>query len=289
MEAHLIQRSPEWIAWKKTKISGTDSAKILNLNPWASALSLWEEKLNLKESQKINSSMQRGIDLEPIALQLFNEITDNDFEPIVVEHPKEKWAIASLDGMNSKNEILEIKANGQKNHQLALDGIIPDYYLCQIQHCLWVSGADIAYYFSYTPESQKTIEVKPDLEFIKMMVNKEREFFLNLQNFTPPPATDKDFVKRDDDLWNFHTEKYKLAKLEKTKYQEEEDIHRNILISLSDGQSCQGNGIRISKTLTKGRVDYSKIEALKEIDLEQYRGKPVLSYRFTEVKEKDDS
>ena len=288
MEAHLIQRSPEWIAWKKTKISGTDSAKILNLNPWASALSLWEEKLNLKESQKINSSMQRGIDLEPIALQLFNEITDNDFEPIVVEHPKEKWAIASLDGMNSKNEILEIKANGQKNHQLALDGIIPDYYLCQIQHCLWVSGADIAYYFSYTPESQKIIEVKPDLEFIKMMVNKEREFFLNLQNFTPPPATDKDFVKRDDDDWYKHTEIWKDTKRQIKLLEAKEEALRHELIAMCDGQSCQGNGLRISKTITKGRVDFSKIEVLKEIDLEQYRGKNITSFRFTEMKEKDD-
>src|SRR5690606_840249 len=139
MEAHLIQGSSEWISWKKNKISGTDSAKILNLNPWASALSLWEEKLSLREPQKINSNMQRGVDAEPIARSMFNELYASDFKPLVVEHPEVKWAIASLDGMNSKNEILEIKANGQKNHDLALQGIIPDYYFCQIQHCLWVS------------------------------------------------------------------------------------------------------------------------------------------------------
>src|SRR5690606_9876351 len=114
--------------------------------------------------------MQRGVDAEPIARSMFNELYASDFKPLVVEHPEVKWAIASLDGMNSKNEILEIKANGQKNHDLALQGIIPDYYFCQIQHCLWVSGADIAYYFSYTPDSQKIIEVKPDLEFIENMV-----------------------------------------------------------------------------------------------------------------------
>lgn len=271
MEAHLIQRSPEWIAWKKTKISGTDSAKILNLNPWSSALSLWEEKLSLRESQKMNQNMQRGIDLEPIALQLFNEITGSDFEPIVVEHSKEKWAIASLDGMNSKNEILEIKANGQKNHQLALDGIIPDYYFCQIQHCLWVSNADIAYYFSYTPESQKILEVKPDLAFIENMIKSEKEFFDRLMNFNPPPATDRDYVKRDDKEWRIHAEVYRETKGKLKEYEEKEKALRNELIILSGGLSSKGNGITISKSLRIGNVDYSSIPQLQDIDLNLYR------------------
>jgi putative phage-type endonuclease len=288
MEAHLIQRSPEWIEWKKTKISGTDSAKILNLNPWASALSLWEEKLSLRETQKMNSNMQRGVDLEPIALQLFNEITDSNFEPIVVEHPQEKWAIASLDGMNSKNEILEIKANGQKNHQLALDGIIPDYYLCQIQHCLWVSEADIAYYFSYTPESQKIIEVRPDLEFIEKMVNKEREFFKMLLDFTPPLACDRDFVKRDSRELQFHLEVWKQTKAEMKLLEAKDELLRDTIIKMCEGQSSECNGVRIAKQTTKGRVSYVDIPELKNVDLDKYRSKPVTSFRFTEIKGQDE-
>ena len=285
---NLQQGSEPWLQYRRSKISATDTAKIMNLSPFCTPLQLYEEKMGYREPEKMNSKMEEGMRLESHALNFFNKQNKTDFKPIVLQHGEIDYLMASLDGMNTRGEVLEIKC-GKGSHELAKQGIVPEYYLSQVQCQIFCSNVNLAYYFSYrSDEDNVAIIIHRDDEFIEKMKVAVAKFYDMMMTFTPPPATDRDFVNRDDDLWNFHTEKYKLAKLEKTKYQELEDTHRNILISLSDGQSCQGNGIRVSKTLTKGRIQYDSIPQLKEIDLEMYRSKPVTSFRFTEVRDQDE-
>lgn len=286
----LVQGSEPWLQYRLTKISATDTGVILGLNPWKTPLQLYEEKLGLRELQPVNDKMREGTLLEEEARKFINEkCLENNFKPIVLESLQYPFMMASLDGYDEKrNHILEIKC-GKGSHELALKNEVPPYYFSQCQKQIFVSGLNKVTYFSYRSDNDHyEITIKRDDAYIENMIKAEKEFFDRLMNFNPPSATDRDFIKRNDDLWNFHTKEYQLSKQEKEKYQQLEDVHRNILISLCDGQSSQGNGIRVSKTMTKGRVKYDAIPELKEIDLEKYRGKPVTSYRFTEKKGKDE-
>ena len=114
------QGSPEWLAFRKTKVTATDASAILGLNPWKTRLQLYHEKLSNDPPKPCNEAMQRGNDLEPIARDLFKIKTGHKMEPRVVV---KDWAMASLDGINAWNEILEIKCPGEKVHAVAVAGV----------------------------------------------------------------------------------------------------------------------------------------------------------------------
>ncbi len=287
MESHIInlqQGSEEWKNYRRTKITATDTGIIMGLNPYKTRLQLWEEKLGLREPQAVNDKMREGSLLEDQARILVNKIMETDYKPAVLLSMENPFMMASLDGMNSKNEILEIKC-GKGSHELALKKEIPSYYMAQLQKQMYVANALSCYYFSYrNDEDNIGFDVYRNDALIDRIIKAETEFYRMMMDFTPPPATDKDFIHRDSKEWRLHAEIYKDTKKQLSLLVQKEELLREELIKMCDGQSSQGSGIRISKTTSKGRINYNAIDELKEIDLEKYRGKNITSYRFTEVK-----
>jgi len=279
------QGSAEWHSLRDKMISATNIAPIMGISPWKTALMLYEEKLNLRLPEKLNDKMAEGMLLEEHARSFFNKQHNTDFEPIVFQHGNINYLMASLDGINSKGEILEIKC-GKGSHELAKQGIIPDYYLCQVQCQMFCSNTSQAYYFSYRSDDDNILlKVQRDDSFIEKMLVEIDIFYRNLLNFTPPPATDRDFNHIDTKEWRLHTEVWKDTKRQIKLLEAREEALRNELIAMCDGKSSQGNGVRVSRQITRGRVDYSKINILKDINLDEYRGKNVTSFRFTEMKD----
>lgn len=180
----LEQGSPIWHKYRETRIMATSAAVILGLNPWKDIMQLWEELNSLSLPFKGNSATERGSKLEPDARKLACEVIGIEFKPCVYESDKYYWMAASLDGISSCGSyLLEIKCPNEKTHEMAVNDIIPDYYMAQIQHQLAVTNSQICYYFSYRPENIKKyaiIEVRPDNEFIKDMIEKELAFFSDL-------------------------------------------------------------------------------------------------------------
>lgn len=283
----LEQGSPEWLSYRKTKITATDTGVILNLNPWKTPLQLWEEKLCLREPQAVNDKMREGSLMEEKAREYFNKTYDSDFKPVVLESFENSFMMASLDGINSKGEILEIKC-GKKSYESAYDDIIEPYYFSQIQKQMYVANCDRIIYLCYRSDNE-FVQRKyfRDEIYIKKMIEDEKQFYQCLLNFTPPSLCDRDFAHIDTKEWRLHTEIWKDTKKQIKMLEAREEALRNELIAMCNGESSQGNGVRVSKQITKGRVDYSKIDVLKNIDLEKYRGKNVTSYRFTEMKGQD--
>lgn len=101
----------------------------------------------------------------------------------------------------------------------------------------------------------------------------------NVDDFTSRPQL---FKRLDDDShaielakqWN--TIRATLKHLE-----EHEQALRKALIAIADGRNIKVGGIVIEKIIRRGMVDYSTIEALKDIDLNKYRKSSSENYRFT--------
>ncbi len=184
------QGSDQWLALRYDKITSTDVSSILGLNPFKSVEHLWKLKQRLIPPDEINEKMKRGSELEEPARQLLIKETGIDFKPAVLLHDNHSWAMASLDGLSDCGRfIAEIKSPNEDTHKLALNGIIKEYYHAQIQHALFVSGAEKCYYFSYRPEFEPSfsiIEVYPNKEFIEKMIPKLYDFWLRLSNFQEP-------------------------------------------------------------------------------------------------------
>lgn len=189
---NLEQNTPEWLAWRQSKLTATDIPVILGSNPWKKKLELWEEKLSLRPPQPMNPAMARGQALEPAARKLASELLDIDFNPAVVESLKYPWLAASLDGinLNKGDYILEIKCPKEFTHLDAANGNLPEYYMDQIQTQLLVAQAEICYYFSYRPEyidqPYAIIEVYPNHEKHMEIVSKGYEFYVQMCTMCPP-------------------------------------------------------------------------------------------------------
>lgn len=275
----LIQGSDAWLALRKTKITATDASAIMGINPWKTALQLYNEKLSDEPPKKANERMQRGTDLEPIARDLFCVLTGHKMVPKVIIND---WAMASLDGINDWNEILEIKCPGAKDHALAVSGKIPEYYYPQLQHQMYVCDSEKAFYFSFDGIDGVIVEVKRDDQYIEKMIAEEFKFYMQLQKKTPPEPSERDFIERDDDIWHHLAMKWRLIKISIEELEKEELELRNNLIFLTGGLNAKGAGISLNQVTRKGNVDYSKVPELMHVDLDKYRKDPTTSWRITQ-------
>ncbi len=112
------------------------------------------------------------------------------------------------------------------------------------------------------------------------MIEAEKEFYKNLQDFTEPAKTDKDYIKRNDVAWRDASLKY-IGLLSMYKQLEEQlSEARETLLTLAEDSSCVGCGVKVIKSSRKGNVQYSKIPELQHVDLDYYRSPPIEQWKI---------
>lgn len=181
-----------WHEWRKLGIGSSDAPVIWGNSPYSTPYDLWELKTGRKKGWDGNWATRRGLQLEPRARAHYELLNDIDMPPTLVQHQLFKWMRASLDGYND-GVVLEIKCPGIKDHQTALDGKVPEHYYPQVQHQLFVSGAERCDYFSFTEESQVTVRIFPDHDFLKAYFIKADSFWKSVEEDKPPALVEKDW------------------------------------------------------------------------------------------------
>jgi len=286
MIIELEQGSPEWHGFRKTHIGASEAPIIMGVSPWSTPHKLWQEKLGLLGEKEPTQWMQRGIEQEEIARQAYIAHTGTPVLPAVLVSEELDWMSASLDGIsNDGKTIVEIKNPGQKDHDIAKSGSVPDKYFPQCQHQLAVSKADVLHYFSFRDGDFALVEFYPDQEYIEKMIEQEKKFWDCLQNFIEPKKCardeDKDFIERDDEEWERAVMQAVADKAELQAAQEKAKASNQKLIDLAAGRNCRGYGITVQKVVRKGSVDYKKVPELQGVDLEKYRNPPSESWRVS--------
>ena len=278
----LIQNTPEWIEMRRGKIGASDAPVIMGVSPWKTPYQLWEEKLGIGKGQSDNHAMQRGRELEEKARQAFENHTGLIVVPQVIQHPEYEWMIASLDGIDfAHKNMVEIKCPGKEDHQMAREGLIPPKYYPQLQHQMEVAGLIKMFYYSYDGLDGLCIEVYKDEKYVDKLIKEELEFWRYMQELEAPPMCDKDYTKKDDELWGAASELYRKCRedLELLKAREEE--LRETIICLAGKSNATGAGIKLSRVIRKGGVDYKIIPELQQVNLDAYRKAPVESWRIS--------
>ena len=187
---NIEQGSPEWHALRKTKITATDACVIMGASPWKTRMQLYNEKISEDPPSPPNERMRRGLELEPMARDLFTIYTGIFVSPRVVV---KDWAMASLDGMSDNGDsIVEIKCPGSVDHAAAFSGKIPDHYFPQIQHQLYVTGLPIAHYFSFDGKDGVVLIIPRDDDYIEAMIEEEKKFYDCIVNRIPPAPSEKE-------------------------------------------------------------------------------------------------
>jgi putative phage-type endonuclease len=280
----LEQGSQEWLSWRKTVITATDCPAIRGTSPWSTAYKAWQRKLGLIEEQKSNDAMERGKGLEPIIRERFIKNFGMNMAPAVVESSEYEFLGASLDGLSECGKyILEVKTGGHKLHEMAKNGVVPDYYMDQMQHQLLVTAADKCFYQVGGEDEQQdeiVIEVYPDLEFAKSYVPMARGFWTCVQDVISPQLSMKDYHLQENSDWLNAANEWTKINQQMKELEKQEKKSRSALITLSNNENSIGGGVRLSRIISKGRVDYSCVPELKSINLDAYRKPANESWRL---------
>lgn len=281
----LAQNTPEWLEFRRDKIGASDAPIILGVSPFKTPYQLYLDKIERRE-QSQNAAMKRGHDMEEEARKYFCTVYEMihlekiNVVPYVVQSDTYEWMIASLDGLDiEKNILVEIKCPGQKDHDIAISGKIPEHYIPQLQHQLYVTGIDKMFYLSYRTGDTypMLLEYRPDGTVLEKLIREEAKFYNCVLTKTPPETEDEDCEEISDLDTLALAIQYSRVKEELEALSSEELALKTKLIELSNGKNCRMGRVKISQCSRKGLVDYSKIEQLSGVDLEQYR-KPGKTY-----------
>lgn len=271
MLIELEQGSNEWLSWRRQHIGASDAGVILGCDPYKTPYQLWQEKLGMF-TPEVTSAMQYGKDNEEKARQYFNHEMNVNVIPRVMVHPMISYMAASLDGLSEcRKVLLEIKCNGSKNHQIAKEQGLPPHHYAQVQHQMEVIGVNKCYYLSYVETDPVIIEVLKDYRFISKMLISQHEFWKCIEEFTPPTMSNKDYMHISNPSFSDIAEEWRKTNQELRRLQEKERELKDTLINMCNGNSSIGGGVKLSKRVRKGSIDYSIIKELENVNLECYR------------------
>lgn len=104
------------------------------------------------------------------------------------------------------------------------------------------------------------------------------------ENIDTPPMMERDYVDMDSPDWRLLCHQYRQAELQLKECERVKEELRKRIISTAGGLNAKGEGMKVSKVVRRGSVEYGVIPELKGLDLEQYRKPSVVSWRI-DVKE----
>lgn len=280
----LEQGSTQWLQWRKGLVTATDAPILLGASPYCTPYGGWLKKTGQAPETPVNPAMIRGQQDEPIARKMFIEKTGINMKPACIESSHHNFLGASLDGISDcESMILEIKSNGGRYHNdIEITGI-PEFHMIQMQHQLLCGEEclEMAYYVSYNNGGIIIKEVYPDLGWMRAYLKKAKEFWRQCIFFESPPLSAKDYADKnyDPEFCKLAAEYLSIDHMIK-KLEEKKINFKQELINLCGDQNCTGNGIKVLKKTTKGRIDYERIPELENINLDEYRKEPVSSWNI---------
>jgi putative phage-type endonuclease len=278
----LEQGTDAWKSFRKGKVGASLASTIMGENPWQTPLQLWEE-ITFDKDRRETPQMKRGRNLESKARDWVNAQWQVDYQPKVIQSVKYPERIASLDGFYEKDgkfHLLEIKCPGGKDHLSALTGTIPAHHMAQLQHQMDVANVDFMYYCSFDGVEAILLGIERDKEYCKVLLREELMFLKRLRDFIPPEPCDRDWTKISDPEAILKAER--LMELDSLAFdieKEREQLRTELKEKMRDPRNMVGN-LKIRKITRKGAVDYSKVEELIGVDLEQYRKSPISFWQF---------
>lgn len=263
----------EWLEIRRTKICASDAPILMGVSPYCTPLQLYHRKINGREIEQ-TAAMKRGSDMEEEARNAFEQMTGHFVAPEFRISEDYDWMAASFDGINEQGVVVEIKCPNKKDHELAINGKVPEHYIYQCYHQMVVAKVNEMYYFSYSPyhlDPCAIVKVENPQCLIQRMLSKEQQFYHCLVNKIPPEPTDEDVQTIDDEDFLSKERRLRYLMEEHKKMEENIELVRNQLIEQCNGKKTQGLHLRYSPSFCQGSVEYKSIPQLKGVDLDEFR------------------
>lgn len=280
--SNITQGTKEWDELRSKYIrTASRTPVVLGISPFSDIEKLAKEiKYNIKPYY--TEAMQRGNELEDKVRTLANKHFDDVF---VDEIGINKNFLASLDGINfSGDTIIEIKVS-ERTYNDIINGIIPDYYMAQIQHQLLVfEETKRAFLIAFNPKTQELAvskEILRDDEFeekITIAWNEFENYLKDYRQIEIESIEDEEAIRLANQLFILNNKKKELDL-------EEKEV-KDRLSFFAIGQKTAIGNLIISKQKGSKKIDYAKLINEKNVDIsdiEKYTSlsKDSLVFRFT--------
>ncbi len=196
------QRSEEWFAQRHTKLTSSDAATALNINPYSKPYELLFKKCGYDIKPFVgNIATLHGQRYEDTAIELYCRITgrvnynfglicytdvNKELENYNTEYD---FLAGSPDGIvesiydpNEEPILLEVKCPYRRKIK---DGHIPEYYYPQVQLNLFICDLNIADFIEYCPKTNKLniVSIAKDLNWINNNIITLINFWKNVIHY----------------------------------------------------------------------------------------------------------
>lgn len=296
--------SIEWLRLRKSGIGGSDAGAICGVNPYSSAMKVFQDKTSDKVEEQDSEAVRIGHDLEEYVAQRFMEATGlkvrkSNYMYRSVEHP---FMIADVDRLVVGEDAgLECKTTSAYNADKWSDGDIPLHYVLQCYHYMAVTGKRTWYIAAVILGREFTYRrLDWDEELISRLTAIEEEFWNShvVKGILPPP----DGSRACDEVIEqyFHTAKKASAikligfdeKLRRREeilgfisalQEEQKQIEQEVKLYMQDNESASSERFRVLwKNIDTTKLDTKRIKEEKPELYADYA--KVSSYRRFEVK-----
>ena len=165
------QGTPGWLADRAGRLNGSEVAAIFATIAKGEAAARADLRFKIvlerltgtaEAAGYVSEEMEHGINTEPLARMAFEMATGLMVEESGYCRLPNVMAGVSPDGLvreDGKLGIVEFKCPKSRTHIGYLDaGVIPKIYQPQVDHTMWVTGAEFAYFQSFDPRFPEKLQ-----------------------------------------------------------------------------------------------------------------------------------
>ena len=291
----------EWLKYRKRGLGGSDAGAVCGLNPYRTAMQVYQDKITEDIEEIDNEAMRQGREFEDYVARRFMEATGKkvrkaNFMYYDENHP---FMLADVDRMIvGENAGLECKTASPYMAEKWKDGKIPLSYQIQCLHYMSVCHAD-AWYIAVLIYGRefKYYKIERDEEMIADLIKIEENFWNEhvLKRIMPEPDGSElaDSViaeyfrksRAETILLTGFDEKLgrrqELAEQIETMAAEKRQIEQELKLYLGEAEIAENEQYRVSwKPVSSQRIDEKRLKEERPEIYEKYR-KTTQYRRFT--------
>jgi putative phage-type endonuclease len=270
----------EWLKQRQTGIGGSDVAAIVGKDPYGrTAADVYDEKIGEVVDGEPSPAMLRGRYLEPVAVQLYQELTGRALRRQPMRRHREfPFMIANVDRQILANSddrgtgILEVKCPGVAMFAKMKAHGLHEGLSLQLQHYLTVLGYQWGSFALFNAERWALIhfDVEVDPAWSEVLVEKEAAFWRKVENRERPvveevsnlpaiPEVKGEVVLRNDEQWAVTVTGLVEANALRRTADEIYEVAKDQVKELVGGYAIiEGGGVRVHYSQRPGRKTFDR-------------------------------
>lgn len=181
----------DWLRERKTGLGSSDIAGVLGQSSWASAYSIWWDKVRPDvntEDDGGTEQMRWGQLLEPVIADEWSQRTGVETSRLGLSRSVDRpWQMASPDRMTADGGVLEVKTCSAWDRDEWDKDTIPLKYLLQVTHQMDVLGVGHGHVAVLIGGAELLLfDVALDTEIVEVIRSRGAAFWRLVESKTPP-------------------------------------------------------------------------------------------------------